>query len=92
MKRTDMRHGRLLIWTTLLLSSPGLAVATYEVECQGTNDESSSSVEGTCTDGDFDGTDSETGESVSGDCEFGGDLDATDSDTGAHVSGECEGE
>lgn len=74
----------------LVFAAP--AMASYEVECEGYNDETSAHVEGTCTDGDFDGSDSETGEHVYGDCEFDGELDGYDSDTGEHVSGECEGE
>lgn len=75
-----------------LLAATGATLASYEVECEGYNDDTSAQVSGTCTDGDFEGYDSETGEYVHGDCEFNGDLDGYDSDTDEHVSGECEGE
>jgi len=82
----------ILFATFALLTTAGAVQASYEVECEGYNDDTSAYVSGTCTDGEFDGTDSETGEHVYGDCEFDGDLDGYDSDTGEHVSGECEGE
>ena len=75
-----------------LLAVSGAVQASYEVDCEGYNDETSSHVSGTCTDGDFDGIDSDTGAQVSGYCEFDGDLDATDSETDEHVSGDCDGE
>ncbi|WP_167144965.1 hypothetical protein [Pseudomonas sp. OTU750018] len=81
-----------IIIAALLLSASGFAQASYEVECEGYNDDTSAYVSGTCTDGDFSGYDSETGEYVYGDCEFDGDLNGYDSDTGEHVSGSCEGE
>lgn len=74
------------------LSFCSFASASYEVECEGYDDDTSEYVSGTCTDGDFDGRDSDTGEAVNGSCEFGGDLDGYNLDTGEHVSGECEGE
>lgn len=83
---------KIKIATALFLSISGVAQASFEVECEGYNDDTSAYVSGTCTDGDFEGYDSETGEYVYGDCEFDGDLDGYDSDTGEHVSGDCEGE
>lgn len=75
-----------------LFSITSTAIASYEVECEGYNDETSAYVTGTCTDGEFEGYDTETGEYVYGDCEFDGDLDGYDADTEEHISGDCEGE
>lgn len=82
----------ILFATFVLLTTASAVQASYEVECEGYNDDTSAYIFGICADGEFEGTDSETGEHVYGDCEFGGDLDGYDSDTGEHVSGECEGE
>ncbi len=81
-----------IIFLTFLLMKPSFSYATYEVDCEGYDDNTSALVEGTCTDGDFDGYDTETGEHVYGDCEFDGTLDGYNSETGEHVSGDCEGE
>jgi len=86
---------RVLIMTVCLFSCSVVfaeARASYTVECTGANDETSDSVSGECEDGSFSGTDSNTGNPVSGSCEFGGSLDALDVSTGQHVSGDCEGE
>ena len=71
---------------------PSTSFADYTVECQGYNSETSASVYGECSNGDFEGYDPETGNYVYGDCEFGGDLQAYDSETSEYVYGECEGE
>jgi hypothetical protein len=83
---------KILIAVLMSFSMSSIVFAAYEVECEGYNDDTSAYVCGTCTDGDFEGCDSETSEFVYDDCEFDGDLDGYDSDTGEHVSGDCEGE
>ena len=80
----------LFFAVTLAVAMP--AAAEYDVNCEGYDAETSALVEGRCTDGDFSGQDSETGEQVSGSCEFGGDLNARNTDTGVSVNGDCEGE
>jgi len=75
----------------LSLLAPVMAIADYSVRCEGYNDETSAPVPGLCINGTFKGTDSETGNEVTGDCEIGGEIDAYDSETNDHVSGECEG-
>jgi hypothetical protein len=85
-----MRIRFLFLVVTMAALAP--AAAEYSVNCEGSDAETSALVEGTCTDGDFTGQDSETGEQVSGSCEFAGDLSASNDDTGSPVNGECEGE
>ncbi len=82
----------MIIAVLISFSISNIALASYEVECEGYNDDTSAYVSGTCTNGDFEGYDSDTSEYVYGDCKFDGELDGYDSDTGEHVSGECEGE
>lgn len=84
-------HGLLAAAMCALLMSPIEAFATYTVECEGYDDESDEYVSGTCEDGNFSGT-TDSGDSVSGDCEFDGDFSGTNDETGDSVSGECEGE
>lgn len=86
-----------MMWARLLFLAATLAVmapaqAEYAVDCEGYDDETSAMVEGRCTDGSFTGENAETGEDVSGSCEFGGDLSATNDETGSSVSGDCQGE
>ena len=81
-----------LLFFVVTLAALTPAAAQYDVNCEGSDAETSAQVEGSCTDGSFSGQDSETGEQVSGSCEFGGDLSATNTDTGSRVNGECEGE
>jgi hypothetical protein len=78
--------------TILLLASltPLAALAHYEVDCYGENDDTGAAVYGTCEDGAFYGQDSETDASVSGYCEIGDYVQATDNDTEEEVSGWCE--
>jgi len=44
-----------------------------------------------CSDGSFEGYDSETGDQVYDGCSHGGELKAYDSETSAYVYGSCEG-
>lgn len=74
----------------MLAAAP--ALAHYEVECTGSNDETDDEVTGTCTDGSFSGEDAQTGNSVSGSCYFDGSFDAEDDETGQTATGTCEGE
>lgn len=82
---------RALTFTALTFIS-GVALAHYEVDCNGENEETGDEVTGTCTDGDFAGEDSNTGNPVSGDCEFDGSFRGEDKSTGQPASGQCEGE
>ena len=84
--------GSVLLAIVTTTSINNIALATYSVDCDGYNSETSSYVYGDCDDGDFSGYDSVTGNYVYGDCEFDGKLDAYDSETGVYVYGDCEGE
>jgi hypothetical protein len=50
-----------IVFLTFILINPSFSYATYEVDCEGYDDNTSALVEGTCTDGDFDGYDLTTG-------------------------------
>jgi hypothetical protein len=86
-----LRHITTIIITALFILMPALVMAGYTVDCEGYNHVTSTRVAGVCTNGEFNGTDSETGNDVNGDCEIGGNFEATDSVTNDYVTGECEG-
>ena len=73
---------------TLLVFST-LVYASYDIECEGHNQDTSSYVYGECSDGEFEGYDSDTGSYVYGECSYNGDLEGYDSNTNAYVYGEC---